>query len=98
MVIRPISPVEMPTGLGEVTRASSTREGSFESILGQAVQNLTELQKTADVQAAGLATGQNVSLVDAVLAMEQTSLSFKLAMQVRDKVLEAYQDVMRTQL
>jgi flagellar hook-basal body complex protein FliE len=62
------------------------------------VQNLSDLQTSADSQATKLATGQNVSLVDSVLAMEQTSLSFKLAMQVRDKVVEAYQDVMRMQM
>jgi flagellar hook-basal body complex protein FliE len=45
-----------------------------------------------------LATGQDVSLVDTVLAMERTSLSFSLAMQVRNKVVEAYQDVMRMQM
>ena len=62
------------------------------------MQTLSSTQKTADQNAIGLATGKNVNLVDSVLSMQQTSLDFKMAMQVRDKVLEAYQDVMRTQI
>lgn len=98
MAIAPISPITMP-GMPSVSpTAGAGQPSSFEGMLGNAVQGLADAQKNADTRAVGLATGQNVSLVDTVLAMQQTSLDFKLAMQVRDKVLEAYQDVMHTQI
>ncbi len=95
MIIRSIAPISIPS---TSLNARAPGASSFESVLGKAVQGLSDLQKTADAQAIDLATGKNVNLVDSILAMEQTSLSFKLALQVRDKVIEAYQDVMRTQL
>ncbi len=95
MIIRPIAPISIPS---TSLNARAPSGSSFEAVLGKAVQGLSDLQKTADAQAIDLATGKTVNLVDSILAMEQTSLSFKLAMQVRDKVIEAYQDIMRTQL
>ena len=95
MQIQPISLLNL-NGVATTEKATASTP-SFEGVLGQALQSLSNLQNSADAQAANLAAGKNVNLVDSVLAMEQTSLSFKLAMQVRDKVVEAYQDVMRTQ-
>jgi len=91
--IQAISPIRIPP----ITPTSTAAPASFEGILGQALQGLAATQARADSQAADLAAGKDVSLVDTVLAMEQSSLSFNLAMQVRDKVIGAYQDVMRMQ-
>ncbi|HUX86297.1 MAG TPA: flagellar hook-basal body complex protein FliE, partial [Chloroflexota bacterium] len=66
--------------------------------LGKAVQGLSSTESQANSQAVNLATGQNGSLVDSMISMEQMSLNFKMAMQVRDKVIEAYQTVMQTQM
>lgn len=81
-------------GAGKTGAASP----SFEGVLGREMQNLTNLQQRADSQAVDLATGKDVSLVDSVLTMEQLSLGFKFVMQVRDKAIGAYQDVMRMQM
>ena len=100
MPIQPISlatllPPRSATSVGATAQSGAT---SFEGVLGQTLQTLSSTQKSSDQNAIGLATGTNVNLVDSVLSMEQTSLDFKMAMQVRDKVIEAYQDVMRTQI
>lgn len=95
MTISPISLVSM----APITSPNGPSAGSsFENVLGQAIQGLTSTQNKADVQAKDLAAGKNVSLVDTMLTAQQSSLDFQLAMQVRDKVLEAYQEVMRTQV
>lgn len=98
MAIPPISPITMPSLPSTTPTAGAGQASSFEAMLGNAVQSLADAQKNADTQAVRLATGQNVNLVDSVLAMQQTSLDFQLAMQVRDKVVDAYQTVMQTQL
>ena len=96
MIISPITPIQTPN-LSTTASSTSTSSGaSFESALGKAVQGLTSTESQANTQAVNLATGQNGSLVDSMLSMEQMSLNFKMAMQVRDKVLEAYQTVMQT--
>lgn len=99
MAISPISLVGISAIAPTPTRAASASGStSFEGILGQAIQGLGATQATADAQATNLASGKNVNLVDTMLTMQQTSLDFQLAMQVRDKALEAYQSIMQTQV
>ena len=45
-----------------------------------------------------LATGQAVSLHETMIRMEEAKLSFQLLAQVRTRMLEAYQEIMRTQV
>ncbi len=45
-----------------------------------------------------LAAGEPVQLHDEMIAQDQAALGFQLAVQVRNKLVEAYQDVMRMQL
>jgi len=99
--ILPITPPTAIVGpaMPRVTLESGGAGGvSFENLVGKAVQDLADQQARADQLAIQLATGDDVSLVDVVLAMEETSLGFKMAMQVRNKAIEAYHDVMRMQM
>ena len=45
-----------------------------------------------------LATGDKASLHDTMIAMEQADVSFRLMMQVRNKIVEAYQEILRMQV
>lgn len=98
MAIQAISAMSPISTVGTRAIRSADPTGSFEQTLGKAIQGLSDVQTKSDTLAANLATGKNVSLVDTVLSMQQTSLQFNLAMQVRDRVIEAYQEVMRTQV
>jgi flagellar hook-basal body complex protein FliE len=71
---------------------------SFGEALRQAIEQLPKLQEEADAAARELATGGEIELHDAMLALEKASLGFQLALTVRNKVVEAYQEVMRTQI
>lgn len=78
------------------TEAPSTE--SFQKLLSDAVGTLSRLQGEADASAARLAAGEPVELHEVLLATERASIAFQLAVQVRNKVVEAYQEVMRMQL
>jgi flagellar hook-basal body complex protein FliE len=71
---------------------------AFSNLLNDAVGNIDKLQKTADANVQKMATGQPVDLHDLTISMEQSNLSFQLGMQVRNKLIEAYQEVMRMQV
>src|SRR5438105_7239725 len=71
---------------------------AFQKLLGDAVGSIDKLQKTADTNVNKLASGQPVDLHDVTISMEQANLSFQLGMQVRNKLIEAYQEVMRMQV
>lgn len=72
--------------------------GSFESTLGNLVSGVAAKQAAASDAVAGLATGAGVPLHQAVIAMEEASVSFQLMVEVRNKLLESYQELMRMQV
>ena len=70
----------------------------FGQALTRAVSSLDRMQQEADVATVQLAAGEPVQLHDVMIAQDQAALGFQLAVQVRNKLVEAYQDVMRMQL
>ncbi|HEU4652737.1 MAG TPA: flagellar hook-basal body complex protein FliE [Steroidobacteraceae bacterium] len=70
---------------------------AFSGILDQLSGLNAQMQKSeADVQA--LALGKTDNLHQVMIGMEQTRLQFDLLLQVRNKVLDAYQEMMRMQV
>lgn len=105
MAIPSISPaVIQKTGLADITRAtgqSNQTEGAaaaFGSSLTNALNGLNQMQVTSDQSIQKLAAGENVDLHQVMIAAEETDVSFRVAMAMRDKLVEAYQEVMRMQV
>jgi flagellar hook-basal body complex protein FliE len=80
------------------TAPNDNVKASFGSFLGQAVDNLSSLENHADAASAALASGQKVDIHNVVMANEEAGIAFQLAMTVRSKAVEAYQDIMRMQV
>lgn len=76
----------------------SPQEGSFGNMLSEAIEGTDRLRKTADTAIKDLALGKETDIHKTMIAMEKASISFKLMMQVRNKVVAAYQEIMRTQV
>jgi flagellar hook-basal body complex protein FliE len=70
----------------------------FGKTLTQAVGTLDRLQQEADSGALRIAAGESVELHEVLLAQDRASLNMQLAVQVRNKMVEAYQEVMRMQI
>lgn len=71
---------------------------NFESTLGRLVADVSAKQAAAGEAVAGLTTGAGVPLHQAVIAAEEASVSFQLMVEVRNKLLESYQELMRMQV
>ncbi len=71
---------------------------SFQQVLADSLQQVNAAQHQADDAIQSLATGGNTTLHDTLLAVQQAELSFKLMMHVRNKLVEAYQEVLRMQV
>jgi len=71
---------------------------SFVTLLQQSLERVDGLQHEADAAARGFALGQASSVHDAMIAMEKADLSLRLTTKVRNKVVEAYQEIMRMQV
>jgi flagellar hook-basal body complex protein FliE len=70
----------------------------FEAVLGQLVQDVNARQVEASDAVRGLLSGQNVPLHQVMISAEEASLSFQLMVEVRNKLLESYQELMRMQI
>jgi len=90
--LRPLS-AEIPSP-GEVARPTATGGGAFEGELGRALGAVEQLQQSADHEAEKLALGGG-NLHEAALSLEKADVALRLATKVRNKLVEAYQEVMR---
>jgi flagellar hook-basal body complex protein FliE len=72
--------------------------GEFASMLGGAIQGLEQYRNQADQAISNLLTGQDGELHTVALATQRAELAFDLGLQIRNKVVDAYQEVMRMQL
>lgn len=71
---------------------------SFKNMLGQAVGELKALQSTDYQNNNLLSTGQIDSLHKVMIDAEKADIALQFTVQVRNKVIEAYQEIMRMQL
>lgn len=70
---------------------------SFQSVLGDLVREVNGLQKDADKSIEGLITGETTNVHDVTTRMTEAGIAFDLMMEVRNKLLDAYQQIMRMQ-
>ena len=68
---------------------------SFGQMLKGSLEQVSQLQKEADASIAGLASGKQTDIHQTMIAVEKASISFELLMQIRNKLIEAYDKVMR---
>jgi flagellar hook-basal body complex protein FliE len=92
--ISPLKPA-LP-GVGGGSSGSGQPAGAdFGSALKQAVSSLQQLGGQADASSMALAKGDPIDIHEVMLANEQASLGFSMALQVRNKLVDAYQEVMK---
>lgn len=97
----PIPPVGPAQQLGGGAAADSARGApapGFAEALGQGLQQVSDLEHTADAMIEDVATGGPTKVHDMMIATTESSLATDLLVQVRDRGLEAYQEIMRLQL
>jgi len=73
-------------------------EKSFSEILNKSLGELNDSQVQAYDAMEGIATGKVDNLQEAVQKIEEAELSLKLALEVKNKALSAFKDVMRMQI
>jgi flagellar hook-basal body complex protein FliE len=71
---------------------------SFGQVLRDSLAQVNALQRDADDALQALATGARATLHDTMLAIQKAELSFRLMVQVRDRIVEAYQEILGMQV
>lgn len=73
------------------------RPGFKENLL-ESIKQVNDLQLKAHQAMEDLATGRSNNLHEAMIAIQKAEISFKMMMQVRNKIISAYQEIMRMQV
>jgi flagellar hook-basal body complex protein FliE len=84
-------PVTWPTA----PALGSAEAPGFGETLSRAVQGVVQAQGEAQEAVVALASGQPVDMARTLVTIEQANISLQFALQVRNKLLEAYQEIMR---
>jgi flagellar hook-basal body complex protein FliE len=71
---------------------------SFSDTLNEALKNVNELQKSSDKAMQDLATGKTDNIPEVMIAAEKADLALKMMVQVRNKIIDAYHEVMKMQV
>jgi flagellar hook-basal body complex protein FliE len=90
-------------GPGELARPDRGRPGEagaldFGAVLNQSLGEVNKLQAQADEAVEALANGKGASLHETMIALEKADLSFRLMMQVRNKIVDAYREIVNMQV
>lgn len=101
-----ISEISGISGLGSINNLTNlqnnatkpTNDNSFEDILKNAVSKVNESQVEGYNAMSNIATGNVTNLQEAVQKIEEAELTLKLALEVKNKALGAYKEIMRMQV
>jgi len=98
-----IMPVALPVQSGAALKTapvstSSESGGSFKELFDKAINSLNASQLNADANVQKFLTGEVQDLHTVMIAMEEARLSMQLAVEVRNKLVEAYQELSRMQV
>jgi flagellar hook-basal body complex protein FliE len=92
-----INPIisDLPLSLGSRPTEMQEDRTRFGALLKDAISTVNDLSKQSDKEIQKIITGESDELHTAVIAMQRAGISFDMMMQVRNKIVQAYQEVMR---
>jgi flagellar hook-basal body complex protein FliE len=99
MIVSPAKlPLLMPMSEQQESQNDDSSKSDFSTFLAKAVNKLNSSQVDADNLSEKFLIGEVDNLHQVTIAMEKAKLSMQLAMQVRNKFVEAYQEISRMQI
>jgi len=94
--INALGPLSAPAG--SAATPARQMETTFSDILDAMVADTNQQQQNADLAVQQLHGGGEKDLHEAMIAMEKADISLRFAVQVRNKAIDAYQEIMRMQV
>jgi flagellar hook-basal body complex protein FliE len=88
-------------GLPPISDKKKSQEksgASFGNMLKNYLQDVNKLQKEADKTIQNLAVGNEKNIHETMIAIEKADISFRLMMQIREKIIKAYEEIIRMPL
>ena len=85
-------------GAGGVGGVGGSPQTSFANKLQEAINQVDGLQKTREEMVEGMVSGEVTEVHDVMIAAKESQMAFELLLEVRNKLLESYQEIMRLQV
>ncbi len=96
-MINPVQNLPMPLtlspGTGTVPLVGASEPSSFKDFLLDSIQEVNAMQQDADRAVENLMTGGDVNPAEVLTAVQKADLAFRMMMQIRNKMVQAYQEV-----
>jgi flagellar hook-basal body complex protein FliE len=90
--------VPLPPGLPATGGPAGAGDASFHDVLVNSLQEVNSMQQQANTAVEALYTGQDVNPAEVLTAVQKADLAFRLLMQVRNKIVQAYDEVRSMQV
>ncbi len=95
----PITPISAPPSIDSIQPAGSPATGGgFQDVFSAAIKTVEGASQDASASVQRFLSGEGDDVHTTVLAAERAELSFDLFLQARNKVVSAYQEIMRLQM
>jgi len=96
----PITPIRSPAAIPQIAplKPSTSSSGAFQSALSDAIGRVEQSQQNSNTAISKFLSGEDEEVHKVALATQQAEISFDLFLQVRNKVISAYQAVMQMQM
>ncbi len=98
MFIKPMNPIESIGQLQSVKPSTNASGSVFQDIFKQAIDNVIQTDKEVQQEQYLLATGQTEDLHNLTIAVTKAQLSIDLMIQLRNRAMESYNEIMRINL
>ena len=94
--MNPVQNISTPAVLpGQVPLQTEAAQpgASFKDFLIESIQEVNSMQQAADRAVEALSTGEDVNPAEVLTAVQKADIAFRLMMQIRNKIVQAYQEV-----
>lgn len=96
----PVNPLGFPNPIinnkpSEIKPIQEQNGPTFGDVLNNAIQQVSDIQKEAGMEAQKFMSGEVTDIHTAMVAVQKAEMSFQMMMQVRNKLVNAYQEIMK---
>jgi flagellar hook-basal body complex protein FliE len=99
MPISSVAPIrDIPAAAGLAGKTGAAPKGAFEQIVHDAIDRVEQFERVSKDKTDRFLAGENEEVHEVALANARTGLAFEMFVQTRNKVVQAYQEIMRMQM
>ena len=94
----PLGPIDPRRESARIESAPGAAGASFEDVLRDSIQNVDKLQHDASEAVQSLEIGEAESYAEVMTAVEKADIAFNMLMEVRNKLVSAYEELLRIRI